>query len=125
MLITVGASLCLMVVSGMGLYQTHQLIQLYQPIAKDSLPVTAVLGDLIFKFRQIRIEVRSIPLRGNTPEQIRNYVNTSTAAIEAFEAELKDAEKFWDTAEEKEAYAKFSAGWQGFKSFGGGRGSAV
>jgi hemerythrin-like metal-binding protein len=112
------ASLGLLFVGGLGLSETSSLIAGFRPITEDSLPTSRVLGDLLFKFRQIRIEVRSIPLSGNTPERIGQYVDATLTAVGAFEKSLEEAELLFKTEQEMAHLKDLKSGWTEFKRFG-------
>lgn len=91
----------------------------YKEITSHSLPATQSMGQLLFKFRQIRIVVRSIPIAGNDPATVKKYMEATSLAVTEFEEALKSAESLFRTPEEKADYDAIIRGWVAFKNFGG------
>ncbi len=63
----VAISLLIPLVAGVIVYQNNKALDYYQEIASTKIVLTKSLGEILFKFRQIRIAVRSVPFIGNTP----------------------------------------------------------
>jgi methyl-accepting chemotaxis protein len=117
--INLAASLAITAVGLIGLYATNSVTKGYKPIAEKNLPATRVLGDILFNFRQVRIEVLSIPLRGNSPEQIQKYRVAAKGAVIEVDKNLAEAEKLFAEEKEKQIFQNLVRGWQDFKAFGG------
>ncbi len=101
------------------LYKSQTSIDSFSQVATLNLPSTRSLGQLLFRFRQIRIPVRSIPLQGNSPEQIKAYIAETKAAVAIFEEGKNEFERLVHTEKQKELVAQLNTGWTEFKNFGG------
>lgn len=106
--------------AGYIIYRNSLSTQDYQTISDQSLPRTRDMGEALFNFRQVRVQVRSLAIRGNTPEDTKNYlarIEESLANFEKSRSQLMN--KMNSTAEEKVMIEKFDSAWKTFAAFGG------
>lgn len=120
-LITIGLLLGSLIpaISLFVLYKSRASVQSFSKVATLNLPSTRSLGQLLFRFRQIRIPVRSIPLQGNTSERVKEYIAETKLAIQEFEQEKDAFEKLVYNDTQKKLIEKLDIGWTEFKTFGG------
>lgn len=119
-LISLVSVICLLLsgLSGFVLHQGKKSSQAYNSIATNSLPKVKELGDLLAIFRQIRIEVRSFGLQGNTGKDFKKYSDNAVLQVELFEQNFNQLRALLTSREEKLAFSKMEAAWAQFKSFG-------
>ncbi len=107
------------IISFFVLFQSHAAIESFSKVATLNLPITRSGGQLLFRFRQIRIPVRSIPLENNSPAHIKGYIKDAYVSIAAFEKEKDVFEKLIYTDEQKRLVQELNVSWDEFKKFGG------
>lgn len=112
-------TLAVPLVGFISIKKSNEVAEVYSEISDHALPATKTMGQLLFKLRQIRISVRSIPIQGNTPEMINSFIRESEAGVGEFEKELADAKFLFKTPELKSDYDKIVKNWENFRSFGG------
>ena len=105
------------VISGIIIYKSSQTSQLYQSISDKSLPLTRELGSLLFNFREVRIQFRSLPIRGNFKHDT-NILDEANIAVEHFEKSRQEVSRLITTDEEKRMFAEVDKAWQEFANFG-------
>lgn len=106
--------------TGVVLYSQHQVSAEYQKIADDNFPKVKLLNEMIAKFREIRIHVRSMPLIGNSPEDVKRHVKDSILAVEDFLKSKEELEKFNFDEKGVESLKRINLAWTEFFTFGGG-----
>lgn len=105
----------------LGLYMNYKLnlvAENYSVVADVKLGKTKILGDLQFKFRQIRIPLRSIPVLNTDRAEIREYITETEAAVSDFTQSLAAYEETIEHAEEKALVYELKAAAQPFLKFG-------
>ena len=70
------------------LYRNNSSTQKYQKISSDNFPKVMLLGDILANFRGIRIEVRSLPLPGNTGDDKKRHMKNAAQYIKNVEKSL-------------------------------------
>ncbi len=118
--LVIGIAIICPMVAGIITYKNNQNNVLYQAIAERQLPVTRDLGNLLFSFREVRIQVRSLAIRGNTAEVNATYLNAISKSIEdvnQIKAQLASA--LSGTAEERQMFSQMEKAWESFEKFGG------
>lgn len=116
----VGICLLLASISGYIIYQNKKNSQLFLTIAQESMPKIEKLGSLLAKFRDIRIQVRSVGLAGNTTEDYQRFEKETVRAIEEFLEEKKQLTAMNLSAEEKKHLGELDKAWADFYDFGKG-----
>lgn len=79
---------------------------------------TKYLGEMIFKFRSIRIEVRTLPLRGIQKEEIIKQMDLTKKAVGEFQEILKQYKTAIETPAEEKIYAELEANFGEFLNLG-------
>jgi hypothetical protein len=62
----VGMAVICALVAGVIIYKNQQNKVLYQSIAEKALPRTREVGSLLFAFREVRIQFRSLAIHGKS-----------------------------------------------------------
>ena len=105
-------------IGGFAYYRAKQMKQLSASISDVKLAKTKLLGELVFKFRDIRIEVRTIPIRGMTKVQIDKYIDLTTNAVAAFVKTQKEYGSAIENQREKKLFDKYESESKEFLDFG-------
>ncbi len=100
-------------------YKINAVSENYSVVADVKLDKTRILGDLQFKFRQIRIPLRSVPILGSSEDEIATHITDVEAAIADFTQSLEAYEETIEHTEEKSMLYELKAGWGPFLKFGG------
>lgn len=91
---------------------------LYNPIATVSIPFVENLGNLRGEFRELRLQVRSIAFSGNSPEQVKGYIEKTLPHIKEVDNLFAEYEKLDPRATDRKTYKDLTAAWADFKNFG-------
>ena len=100
-------------------YQSKKVADLQNEISDVKLAKTKQLGELVFKFRDIRIQVRTVPVRGMSWDSIDEYLGNTKKAVSVFLEAKKEYESKIENEKERALYNSFDLGWQEFLEFGG------
>lgn len=115
-------SICLLLssITGLIIYKNNQTSKLFINISHNNLPKIDKLGSLLASFRDIRIQVRSIGLSGNTSSDLVRYEKETIRAITEFSENKVLFSKLPMNNEEKILWAKVETSWDDFHEFGKG-----
>lgn len=105
--------------AGYIIYRNSLSTAQYQTISNTSLPQTRDLGAALFNFRQVRVQVRSLAIRGNTPADTKMYLERIEKALAEFNKTREQILKMDNSPEEMAMVKTFEASWKAFESFGG------
>jgi len=100
-------------------YRVKPLNEMNSKIANVKLPKSKELGELVFKFRGIRLEIRTVPVRGMSFESVDRYVEQTKKAVGVFQDAKAQYAKSIETAEEQKLFDEFEKYSQEFLAFGG------
>lgn len=103
-----------------GYYFLNKVSRDYSVVAGENLPSLKELANLRATIRELRIHVRSIGLAGNTQADVNEYAHKSAEQIAKFESHIQAYLKIDPTAAGRDSFKDFLAGWNEFKTFGGG-----
>jgi methyl-accepting chemotaxis protein len=118
-LLILGISLISPIISGVIIYKNHSTIEEYQIIADRSLPRTREMGEVLFNFRQVRIQFRSLVIRDNTPKDTDIYLGRINDSVKALTEDLGHLVNMMSTnPEERKMSEEVKAGWKEFEAFG-------
>ncbi len=107
-------------VVGTFIYFTSQeAARINQVIATQKLAKTKLLGELVFKFRDVRLQVRTTPVRGMTWDKVDEYLSKTKEAVERFNATRKEFASRVEGEKEKALFAEFEKYTDEFLVFGG------
>jgi Methyl-accepting chemotaxis protein len=101
-----------------GFYFLNEVTHEYGIIAEDNVPSLNELAALRATIRELRIEVRSIGLAGNTQADVNQYIEKSKEQVALFEKHLEAYEKIDSKTVDRKSYREILAGWKEFKTFG-------
>ncbi|MBX9766854.1 MAG: MCP four helix bundle domain-containing protein, partial [Bdellovibrionales bacterium] len=107
------------VLGALTYYQTLHVARIQNQISDIKLAKTKELGELIFKFRDIRIQVRTVPVRGMSWEKVDEYLENTKKAVATFLAAKKKYEERIENTDERALFAKVDSSSQDFLEFGG------
>lgn len=93
--------------------------KLSNQISSEKLPKTKLLGEMVFKFRNIRLEIRTVPVQGMTWEQIDSQIALTKNAITEFNQTQQTFEPMINSPKERELYNEFKVASDEFLQFGG------
>ncbi len=100
-------------------YQSKKVDDLQKQISSVKLPKTKQLGELVFKFRDIRIQIRTVPIRGMSWEAIDEYLASTKKAVGVFLEAKKEYEAKIENDEERALFMRFDSESKEFLDFGG------
>lgn len=107
------------VVAGIIIMRNNSTINIFKTITDESLPRTRQMGNVLSGFRQLRIEVRSLPVRGNTPKDIELYLKN---IVEVKNKLVKDKDDLIammsKNADEIRMSQKIESAWKKFDALG-------
>lgn len=102
----------------LGRSSLKEVVALSAPIGTEVLPKTLRYADLRAQFRELRIQLRSLGLRGLTPEQIRQTEEAAGSAIEKMRKAIKELDSLPMDAEEKRLFVTATQAIETFLSEG-------
>lgn len=92
---------------------------MYEVVTNESLPKVQALGDMLYKFRQIRIPIRSLGFRNLTAKESEMFTNETKEAIGAFDKAKEHFTSLLTHEKEKELAISLEKGVEAFYQFGG------
>lgn len=99
--------------------RAKKVAELNDAISDEKLPKVKELGELVFKFRDIRIQVRTVPVRGMSTENVDKYLELTKHAVGVYnDANAKYLAKITDP-KEKALFDEYEKHAQEFLEFGG------
>lgn len=108
------------VVAGIIIYRNNATLTEFKKIADESLPRTGQMGAVLATFRQLRIEVRSLALKGNSAQDIERYLKNIDSSMKDILREKASLNSMMgNTQDEIEKMKKLEDAWKDFESFGG------
>ena len=105
--------------AGYIIYRNSLSTAEYQTISNSSLPQTRDLGAALFNFRQVRVQVRSLAIRGNTVQDTQLYLGKITQSLADFEKTREQILKMGQDPEKAAMVKNFDEAWKTFYAFGG------
>lgn len=99
--------------------QSLKVAAIQNKISGVKLVKTKDLGELVFKFRDIRIQVRTVPIRGMSWEKVDIYLENTKKAVAAFVEAKKSYELTIENEEERKLFQTFDSSSNEFLEFGG------
>ncbi|MDH4466606.1 MAG: methyl-accepting chemotaxis protein [Bacteriovoracaceae bacterium] len=100
-------------------FQAHKVTQISNKISNVKLGKTKELGELLSKFRDIRLQIRTVPVIGMSWDAIDLYVENTKKAVGLF----NDAKKLYasklENKQEESLYQNLDLATQEFLEFGG------
>jgi methyl-accepting chemotaxis protein len=90
---------------------------LNRTISQVKLKKTKMLGELVFKFRDIRIQARTMPVRGLTQARVDEQAALTKTAMIAFIAANDQYEKEIENEKERQLFQEFKKGANDFLEF--------
>jgi methyl-accepting chemotaxis protein len=119
LLLVISISLISPIISGIIIFQNSKTNTQYQTIADKSLPRTRKMGEVLFNFRQVRIQFRSLALRNNSPKDFQTYLDRINESVAAFNESLNELTEMMSVnAEEIKMSDEVKTGWNEFAAFG-------
>ncbi len=118
-LLVLAISIVAPMLAGYIIYRNSLSTAEYQKISNTSLPQTRNLGAALFNFRQVRVQVRSLAIRGNTAADTKIYLERIERALSEFNKTREQILKMNSSPEEIAMVNKFEKSWKSFESFGG------
>jgi methyl-accepting chemotaxis protein len=100
-------------------FKTAEVTSLNDTISQKKLPKTKILGELGFKFRDIRIQVRTLPVQGMTWADVDLYVEKTKTTLAAFLEVRKEYENTIETEAEKKLFKDLDVALDDFSKLGG------
>lgn len=99
-------------------YKSSQVRELNRRVSEVKLAKTKELGELVFKFRNIRIVVRTIPVIGMSWSEVDRFAEMTKEAVKVF-MEAKDSySKHIETDRERQLFDEFDRSFNEFLDFG-------
>jgi methyl-accepting chemotaxis protein len=116
--VTLAIATSLLLVGGMGLYALQQVSSRYDHIAQINLRKIEYLSLLRVHFRQTRIELRTLGIRGIPPEEVKRVYEAVPEAIENYRKAEEEYRSVPFSDGEKELFEKVHLEWEDFKKVG-------
>lgn len=108
------------VIAGIIIYRNNQTVSDYNLIAERSLPRTRAMGAVLGDFRELRVQVRSLAIRGNTAKDMDKYLKDIGVTITELEKKKDELVSMMSlNDEERLMSSKVEASWKKFKELGG------
>lgn len=101
-------------------FQSQKVGLLNKQISGTKLGKTKELGELVSKFRDIRLQVRTVPVLGMTWPLVDDYLEKTKTAVSVFSEAKKQYEAKLENEEERALYKTFDTASQEFLEFGSG-----
>lgn len=107
------------VVSGIIYLRNSSTVSQFKSIVDNSLPRTRQMGAVLSGFRQLRIEVRSLAIRGNTQKDFDLYLKNITSTIVSLTEEKNKLMKMMVLSDEERVMSeKIETAWKKFEALG-------
>lgn len=87
-------------------------------VINEIVPKQSDIDSMAIKFKEIRIELRTLGIEGLTEEQRNNAVNNAAYAVSKYEKMNKHYKAMNFHTGEKELYEQLNANWEHFKEIG-------
>jgi len=119
-LLVLGISVMCPIIAGVIIYNNAETNEQYQIIANKSLPRTREMGEVLFNFRQVRIQFRSLVIKSNSSKDTETYLSLINDSVEKFTQSKDNLLKLMsETEEERKMSQEVEASWKVFAAFGG------
>jgi methyl-accepting chemotaxis protein len=118
-------SLCLglcalsLVVGSIGYVSLQDVQSEYAFLPNKVMPKLEHLNNMFLDYRKVRITLRTLGMKGLTPEAATQTIKEAEHAIEEYEAANKHYTELGFVPGQKELYEKVELAWQDFKKTGG------
>ena len=113
-------SLVFPIVAGIIIKKNYNAAKSYRELSEVSFPKTLLMKEVLLKFREIRIQVRSIPLEGNSPEDKAQFLQATLDALKDFLVSKDLLVTKMNASEEEIRLIKLAEEkWNTFYNFGG------
>lgn len=99
-------------------YKSSQVRELNRRVSEVKLAKTKELGELVFKFRNIRIVVRTIPVIGMSWSEVDRFADMTKEAVKVFMDAKESYSKHIETDRERQLYDEFDRSFKEFLDFG-------
>ena len=107
------------IVAGFIFYKNQETLEMYEVIANRSLPRTRQMGETLFLFRELRIQLRSLAIRSNTQNDYDRFLEGVTKALKDAEKSKTELTDMMSTNEEERAMsAEVERSWKNVTIFG-------
>jgi methyl-accepting chemotaxis protein len=100
-------------------FKAAEVTTLNDKISEKKLSKTKLLGELVFKFRDIRIQVRTIPVRGMSWADVDQYAENTKKSLGTYLSIQKEYEKSLENEAEKKLFKDLEVAIEEFSRFGG------
>ncbi|MBC7430324.1 MAG: MCP four helix bundle domain-containing protein [Bacteriovorax sp.] len=100
-------------------YRSLKVAALNEKISDVKLLKTKALGELVFKFRDIRLQIRTVPVRGMSWEKVDTYLENTKKAVTIFLEAKKTYKLQIENNEELKNFQTFDSSSNEFLEFGG------
>ena len=117
-LMCVSIGLMVPMLGGFVYLQSRHVAQLNRKISDIKLAKTKELGEMVFKFRDMRIEVRTIPVKGMSWADIDAYSDLTKKAVSTYKEAQSNYAKRIESEAERSAYTELDRYSQDFLEFG-------
>ncbi len=109
----------LLPILGMTIFFKQQKVTaINSQISDIKLQKTKMLGELVFKFRNIRLQVRTVPVIGMSQIEIDKYLDLTKAAVAEFVKGKKNFESTIEGDVERKKFDEFAKSADEFLKFG-------
>jgi methyl-accepting chemotaxis protein len=118
-LLVLGISMISPIILAIIIYKNNDTNKEYQIIADRSLPRTREMGEVLFNFRQVRLQFRSLAIRNNTSQDTNAYLGGINNSVKELDESMGTLIGMMSTnAEEIKMSEDVKAGWKEFAAFG-------
>lgn len=107
-------------ISGTFIYfASRETAEINHVISSEKLAKTKLLGEMVFKFRDIRLQIRTTPVRGMTWDKIDAQIAKTKDAVRSFNETRNDFASRVQGEKEKQLFSEFQTHTDDFLAFGG------
>ena len=119
MILVFSISIISPLVAGIIIYRNAETSEHYKIIAERNLPRTNAMGRVLASFRQLRVDVRSLAIIGNSSDDFKKYLNQIQKSRMEF-LKNKDAlsAMMSSSSEEKAFMERVEKPWKDFEALG-------
>lgn len=107
----------------LGLVTYFRLVEvnrLNHEISNQNLPKTKALGEIVYQFRNIRLQIRTVPVKGLSRADIDKYLAETKKAVGEYQSTLALYEKMVSPGRERDLFSRLKSHSDEFLKFGVG-----
>lgn len=118
MILVLSISIVSPIVAGIIIYRNTETSEQYKIIAENNLPRANLMGSVLSSFRQLRVDVRSLAIIGNSSEDFEKYLKQIGESRNKFLEYKEQLSALMTSPEEMKFMTGVEDAWKKFEALG-------